>query len=124
MIVLVTGSRDWSDHRAVFAALDTLHADHVVTELLHGAARGADSLAAAWAEAENVLARAFPADWSKGRSAGPARTRAMLDWAGDAALVLAFPLPTSRGTWDTIHEAARRGLEVWIPQRVAPRDRA
>jgi hypothetical protein len=43
----VTGSRGWTDRMAVYAALSAV--EPVPTVLIHGGARGADTLAADWA---------------------------------------------------------------------------
>ena len=79
MRVLVCGGRDYTDRGAVFAALDELHAREPIALLIHGAARGADSLGGEWAAARGVPVQAFPADWKKhGRAAGPKRNQQML----------------------------------------------
>jgi len=89
-----------------------------ITMLIHGAARGADSLAASWAidtglaEFGEVLA--FPADWNKhGVAAGPVRNQEMLD-VGKPDLVVAFA--GGRGTEDMVRRAIKAGINV---QRVS-----
>lgn len=77
--------------------------------LLHGGASGVDAAAAAWARAAGVEARAFPADWSGGRSAGPARNRRMLR-EGQPDVLLAFP--GGRGTDDCVRAAGELGVPV------------
>lgn len=95
--VLVTGSRTWTDAATITAALDELHARHgQALVVVHGACpRGADTLAQAWARARGVPVEAHPADWSKGRGAGPARNAAMVSSRPDACL--AFIRGDSRG---------------------------
>lgn len=81
--VLVCGSRNWLDPKPVTRDLNRLLAtsggDLIV---IHGAARGADSLAAAWAKAHTdrgAVNDPHPADWDRNRkAAGPIRNRAML----------------------------------------------
>lgn len=108
--VLVCGGRDygkrWDEHLSEIVvdtqAVHKLHAalaDIKVPEncslvIVHGAARGADSLAAAWAKSKHIRDMAFPADWS-GRSGGIDRNVRMLEEA-EPDLVLAFP--GGRGT--------------------------
>jgi hypothetical protein len=113
--ILVTGSRDWSAPAPVLAAIERVEArSSGPLVLVHGAARGLDSMAAElirgrprWTE------EAHPADWAThGRAAGHRRNAAMVDLG--AALCLAFPLPGSRGTWDCV----RRAVEAGVPAMV------
>lgn len=57
-----------------------------------------------------------PAEWNKyGRGAGPRRNEAMIDRAAESglpAVVLAFPLPGSRGTIHCVQYARARGVRV------------
>ena len=109
MRLLVCGGRDLGNLHAVWAALDLLHAVRPVTHLIHGAARGADTLAARWAAARHIPATPFPADWSKGLGAGHARNAQMLT-EGRPDLVVAFP--GGRGTADMVRRARAAGVET------------
>lgn len=107
--ILVCGSRDWGDYRAVQSRLEALAATNSDLLIIAGDATGADAMALRWAH------RRFPkievtAAWDRGRRAGPERNRIMLDLMPDR--VIAFPGPESVGTWDTINEARRRGIYV------------
>lgn len=79
MRVLVCGGRNYKDRDHVFSTLDTIaKADaesngidtkdnwlpHPEFRIIHGAATGADSLAADWAVTNWVTELIFPADWS------------------------------------------------------------
>ena len=117
MRVLVCGGRDYADRDAVFAALDHLAHRRGVAVVIHGAARGADTLAADWATARNVPALPFPADWKRaGKAAGHIRNQRMLD-EGRPDGVVAFPGGT--GTADMIRRSKAAGLKVWEPCHVA-----
>ena len=49
MRVIVTGSRKWTDSKAVFDALWDVFHEHGAFQLIHGAcSTGADSMAAYW----------------------------------------------------------------------------
>jgi hypothetical protein len=93
--VLVTGGRGYTDRRTVARTLGHL-ADlyihgvlpHEIT-LVHGAATGADTLAAEEAARLGWQVEAHPADWSMGPSAGPARNKIMV--ALGAHYLVAFP---------------------------------
>jgi YspA, cpYpsA-related SLOG family len=116
MRILVCGGRDYSDGRALKEALDAIHAERPVTRLIHGAARGADSLAAGWARSRGIPALRFPADWKKdGKAAGFIRNTKMLR-EGLPELVVAFP--GGKGTAHMVKLARDAGvavLEVAVP---------
>lgn len=110
--VIVTGSRDWVDRGIIWTALDRCD----VELLIHGdCSSGADRIADAWCEANGVPCARMPAWWKAyNREAGPTRNNWMLRFFPEA-VVLAFPLPQSRGTVDCIKQARelRRTVYVW-----------
>jgi hypothetical protein len=109
MRVLVCGGRDYRDAAALDGFLKFWHLRLQFTEVIHGAARGADRLAGAWAQRNRIPVRPFPADWDRyGMRAGPVRNQQMLDQKPD--LVIAFP--GGRGTADMVRRARAAGLEV------------
>ena len=116
LVVVVTGSRDWTDRNRVYSALDLLGPDL----LIEGGAKGADKLARDWADNRGVWCVEVPALWSShGRTAGPKRNQFMLSVARTLAkadkhdlLVAAFPLPQSKGTTMMISHARQKGVEV------------
>jgi hypothetical protein len=110
MHVLVCGGRDYADVGALNEALDALHRERAVTLLIHGAARGADSLAAAWARSRGIPTLAFPANWKKdGKAAGFVRNARMLR-DGRPDLVVAFP--GGKGTAHMVRLARDAGVPV------------
>lgn len=110
MLILVCGSRDWTDIHAIRMRLVRLPP---VSSIIHGAAPGADSIAAMLAEDFGFTVQAFPADRRQhGKRAGILRNLAMLDERPD--LVIAFQRNGSRGTAHTISEARRRGIPVEV----------
>jgi hypothetical protein len=133
MRVLVCGSRDWTDSDMIWAELDELHSTHLEYGVLagdeefvviHGAARGADNIAALWASTRDVDVLAFPADWATyGKSAGPRRNHHMLI-AGRPELVLAFKdnfgARTNGGTEHMVRIARDAGILVSILSHTAP----
>jgi hypothetical protein len=107
MIVAVTGGRDFNDIERVRRALYSL--EPKPTLLIHGAAQGADTLAAQVAEELGIPTEAHPADWEKhGRSAGPRRNEEMISRRPD--LLLAFP--GSKGTANMTRQAIAAGIPV------------
>jgi hypothetical protein len=115
--VLVTGSRNWSDRQVVAEALLAARDSAVVNGsgqmvLVHGAAPGADSIAAELAARWGWRVEAHPALWSElGKAAGPIRNSEMVALGADVCL--AFPLPHSRGTLDCMRRAEEAGIPVW-----------
>lgn len=119
MRVLVCGSRTWTDFSAmqkVFVELcdASCEAREPLPVLIHGAARGADSMAEDLAKIHNWSILSFPANWERdGRSAGFKRNQQMLD-EGKPDLVLAFWDGLSRGTENMISIARKAGIYVRV----------
>ena len=111
MVVVVTGSRFWRDRALVRSVLAGLPPR---SEVWHGAAPGLDSVAASVAASLGHRVFAVPAQWARfGPSAGPRRNAALLA-AARPSLVLAFPLPGSRGTWSCVALARAAGVPVRV----------
>lgn len=127
--VLVTGDRNWTDHRYLVAVLDQLHAEDPISVLIEGCAGGADRMAGrhapgevpgttdpGWAWARDVPGLHFPADWDKyHRAAGPIRNSQQLK-EGMPDLVVAFhhDLSQSKGTADMVRKARAAGVPVVV----------
>jgi hypothetical protein len=110
MKVVVCGSRYWPDENAVAERMHKLPAG---SEVIHGGARGVDTMAGHWAGLHGHRVRTFRANWDKfGKGAGFIRNHLMLDEGPD--LVIAFQVNGSRGTQHTIDSARRRGIPVEI----------
>jgi hypothetical protein len=113
MRVLVTGGRDYTDRDTAWKVLDALHKTQPITEIIHGAARGADTLADHWALAREVRRQLFPVskeDWEKyGKSAGHRRNR-LMHATCPPDLVLAFP--GGPGTAGMVDIATKAGTPV------------
>jgi hypothetical protein len=91
MRVLVCGGRDFHDIELVNVVLAELDKSIGITTIIHGKAKGADTLGGVWGEANQKEILVFPADWKKhGKRAGPIRNQQMLD-EGHPDLVVAFP---------------------------------
>jgi hypothetical protein len=110
MRVLVTGGRVFDSRDLLIEAMDRLHEECGITTLIHGAAKGADTLAGGWAESRGIEVIACPADWRRyHRAAGPIRNKQMLvEHKPD--LVVAFP--GSTGTAHMVAIAEKAGVEV------------
>lgn len=111
MIVLVTGDRNWQDVQKVRDALKKLPKN---TTIVHGAAKGADSIADKVAKELGFTIIPYKADWQLyGRAAGPIRNRQMFN-ENHPDLVIAFhpDLSKSKGTRDMVNYAKAQGTRV------------
>ncbi len=115
MKLLVSGGRDFDDVEFVVTHLNRLHKARQITQLIHGAAKGVDTIAAFWAEENGIAPRPFPAEWVEyGRyRAGPIRNQQMLDEGRPDAL---FAFPGGSGTADMVERAEKVLPEVWQSQ--------
>lgn len=112
MRVLVCGGRDFTNRVWLERELALQHAFKPITLLIHGGARGADSLAGHWARTEGIPELRFEADWKKlGKAAGPVRNQLMID-EGKPDMVMAFP--GGRGTADMVKRAQEASIKVEI----------
>lgn len=88
------------------------------SKIVHGAARGADSLADAWAKRMAIDVAACPADWDEhGKAAGPIRNEDMLT-NHKPKRVIAFP--GGKGTADMVRRAKIRRGEIDVVEIAIP----
>jgi YspA, cpYpsA-related SLOG family len=115
--VALTGGTDFNDHRLIWAKLDQVNAKHPDMVLLHGgSSKGAELIAAKWADARKVTQVAFKPDWTKHAKAAPfKRNDAMLDVLPVGVLV--FP---GTGIQENLADKARKlGIPVMKFERGA-----
>ncbi|WP_040426903.1 DUF2493 domain-containing protein [Afipia birgiae] len=108
--VAFTGGLDFNDHRLIWARLDQVHVKHPGMVLLHGGSpKGAELIAAKWADNRKVPQIAFKPDWTKHGKAAPfKRNDAMLDVLPVGVLV--FP---GSGIQENLGDKARKlGIPV------------
>lgn len=108
MRVLVCGGRDFCDKQMLEKFLNGMKRKPTV--IIHGGARGADTLADQWAESHGIEREVYYADWDNfGKAAGVIRNDNMLKQS-NPDLVVAFP--GGRGTKDMITRARKAGVLV------------
>ncbi len=109
--IAFTGGLDCNDHQRIWAALDKAHAKHPDMVLLHGGSpRGAERIAALWAESRKIAQIVFKPDWAKHRNAAPFKRNDQLLEAIPAG-VIAFP---GSGISANLADKARKlGIPVW-----------
>lgn len=109
MRILVTGGREFDDKELLFTTLDRLHQEREVTLVIHGAAKGADSLADEWCKTRGV--ETFPCLADVGRyRRGAWREQSKQMLAQKPDLVVAFP--GGKGTANMIELAQKASVEV------------
>lgn len=114
MRILVTGSRDWCDEKAVQAAifreLYEMKCPHTEAVLIHGdCPTGADAMANAYAHQFGMHVISHPADWERySKSAGFRRNAEMVNEGADVCL--AFIKNGSRGASMTADLAEKAGI--------------
>jgi hypothetical protein len=70
--VAFAGGYECNDHTAIWAALDRVHAKHTGMVLLHGGSpKGAERIAACWADTRKVPQIAFKPDFARHKNAAP-----------------------------------------------------
>lgn len=114
MKVLICGDRNWDDLETMLDVFESIEDD--IDTVIHGDARGADSLAGTIAMIKGKHVIAVPADWkTHGRAAGPIRNRKMFD-ENKPDLVIAFHknISESKGTKDMVNYATKKGCKVII----------
>lgn len=123
MKVLVCGGRHFASRTRLNHTLTVLHETFgPITELIHGAASGADSMGADWAKERGVEPKPYPADWDNidvpganikyhpsgkpyNAAAGRMRNQKMMD-EGQPDLVVAFTGGTGTDNMVSITERA------------------
>ena len=102
---------DTTDHRAIWDKLDQVHAKHPDMVLLHGGSpKGAERIAATWADNRKVPQVAFKPDWTKHAKAAPFRRNdAMLN-----VLPIGVILFPGTGIQENLADKARKmGIPVY-----------
>ena len=109
--ILICGDRDYKDWMQVREYLDTISRTAII---IHGGARGADSIAGNLATYLNMKVIKYPADWDKyGKAAGILRNQQMLN-EGHPDLVVYFhkDLENSKGTKDMVTRAVDNKIKT------------
>ncbi|MGD9631926.1 MULTISPECIES: DUF2493 domain-containing protein [unclassified Afipia] len=109
--VAFTGGLDFNDHHLIWDRLDQVRTKHPDMVLLHGGSpKGAERIAARWADHRKVPQIAFRPDWTKHAKAAPfKRNDAMLE-----TLPIGILVTPGSGIQANLADKARRlGIPVW-----------
>jgi len=106
MNILVCGSRSIVDETWIFSQIDNWVSELGVEKselcLINGAAKGVDSVAAKWAQANNVKTQVYKPDWAHyGRGAGIRRNEEMVT-VSDNVLIL----------WDGASKGTKNDIDL------------
>ena len=109
--IAFTGGIDCNDHQRIWAALDRVHAKHADMVLLHGGApRGAERIAALWADHRKVPQVVFKPDWKRHAKAAPFKRN---DEMLEALPVGLIAFPGSGISGNLADKARKMGIPVW-----------
>jgi hypothetical protein len=109
--IILTGGLDFNDHRLIWDKLDKVFAKHPDMVLVHGGSpKGAELIAARWADHRKTPQIAFKPDWAKHAKAAPFRRNdQMLDILPIGVMVFA-----GTGIQENLSDKARKlGIPVW-----------
>ena len=109
--VAFAGGPACTDHRRIWAVLDKVRDRHPDMVLLHGGApKGAERIAACWADQRGVPQVVFRPDWTRHGKAAPFRRNEHLLESLPIGVIV-FP---GSGITDNLADTARRmGIPVW-----------
>src|ERR1700730_5030325 len=109
--IAFTGGLDFNDHAAIWDRLDKVRTKHPDMVLLHGGSpKGAERIAACWADARKVPQIVFKPDWTRhARAASFKRNERILDVLPIG--VIAFP--GSGISANLADKAKKLGIPVW-----------
>lgn len=108
MRIAVVGSRGFTNKEL----LDSTLSEYNPTEIVSGGARGADRMAADWANEHRITLTEFYPDYDKYGRAAPIKRNDLIVDAAD--MVIAFWDGKSTGTKYTMNYAKKKGKEVRV----------
>lgn len=110
--LLISGYRGFEDYDLFSNFMKTVTNEMgMPSVVLQGECKtGADQLAKRWCLEKDVKCMSFPADWSKGKRAGPERNSKMLE---QVDVVCAFVHANSKGTKDVVNKARQKKMKLY-----------
>lgn len=109
--IAFTGGIDFNDHRLIWAKLDQVHAKHPDMVLIHGGSpKGAERIAARWADHRKVPQIVFKPDWVRHAKAAPFKRN---DQIIDAMPIGVIVFPGSGISANLADKARKLGIPVW-----------
>lgn len=116
MKIIIAGTRTCEDTKHLYHGLKAsgINCD-LITEVISGKAKGADTLGETYAKMFGIRVKSFPADWNQhGKRAGFIRNQEMANYCSTEDTLLALWDGQSKGTLDMISKANKKGMNVYI----------
>ena len=109
--IAFTGGLDFNDHHAIWDRLDKVRAKHSDMVLLHGGSpKGAERIAACWADSRKVPQIAFKPDWTRHAKAAPFKRN---DQMLNVLPIGVIMFPGSGISANLADKARKLGIPVW-----------
>ena len=109
--IAFTGGLEFNDHRAVWDTLDKVRAKHPDMVLLHGGSpKGAERIAACWANARKVPQIVFKPDWTRHAKAAPFKRNDQILAVLPIGVIV---FPGSGISANLADKAKKLGIPVW-----------
>ena len=109
--IAFTGGLDFNDHNTIWDRLDKVHAKHPDMVLLHGGSpKGAERIAACWADSRKVTHIAFKPDWTRHAKAAPFKRN---DQILNVLPIGVIVFPGSGISANLAEKATKLGIPVW-----------
>jgi hypothetical protein len=109
--IAFAGGADCNDHRRIWDALDKVRAKHSDMVLLHGTGpKGAERIAACWADNRKVPQVAFKPEWTRHKNAAPFKRN---DTMLEALPIGVIVFPGSGIVENLVDKARKMGIPVW-----------
>jgi hypothetical protein len=109
--IAFTGGLDFNDHATIWAKLDHVLAKHPDMVLLHGGTpKGAERIAACWADSRKVPQIVFKPDWVRDARAAPFKRN---DRLLDVLPIGVIAFPGSGISANLADKAKKLGIPVW-----------
>ncbi|MET4735725.1 hypothetical protein ABIE64_004471 [Thalassospira sp. MBR-102] len=109
--IAFTGGLECNDHVRIWEALDVAKSKHPDMVLIHGGSpKGAEKIAACWADNRGVSQIVFKPDWNRFRNAAPFKRN---DQMLDALPIGVIMFPGSGISQNLADKARKAGIPVW-----------
>jgi hypothetical protein len=109
--IAFTGGIDFNDHAAIWDTLDKVRAKHPDMVLLHGGSpKGAERIAACWADNRKISQVVFKPDWNRHARAAPFKRN---DRILDVLPIGVVVFPGSGISANLADKAKKLGIPVW-----------
>jgi SLOG family YspA-like protein len=116
--IAFTGGTDCNDHTRIWEALDKIRGKHPDMVLMHGGSpRGAERIAACWADHRKVPQVVFKPDWTRDRNAAPFKRN---DRMLEALPIGVVVFPGSGIAANLADKAKKLGIPTWRFDQSAP----